>query len=445
MKRKIFIPSKINLTELLKTNPPKFKYKKDIFAFILSYFFEKLIFKKIEKDTNYIFVSSKSLQHISNDYKQYLDYLILNNVITTDNNYQVGSKPKGYNVSSTLYSSFGEYYITDTALCKKDAQKQISKFDKSTNLKFLSKWFNSNLRIDYKMAKQANSYIYNLNKSNYTDKSAFLKYAHAELSAEKIHNASFYFHRDDTSFRLHSNLTTLNKYLRNHLTYNNKTIISVDISNAQFFFSTVLFNIDFYRKDAEVLNLFNINKRIYDELNKNKKIKEINYLLENAPDNSDIALFTKQVKEGNFYEYMQKVFNASSKNNCSRDEVKKIMFYILFSSNHPFKHQYDKLKNVFEINFPLTYKLFKLLKMGEHSKLAIILQTIESHFIIDNVCKEIARTYPDLPIFTCHDSIATTIKNEKIIIETMLENANKIFGYIPHYKVESWDNSKTFR
>lgn len=40
--------------------------------------------------------------------------------------------------------------------------------------------------------------------------------------------------------------------------------------------------------------------------------------------------------------------------------------------------------------------------------LPILLQHLEADCVLDYTCKKIAKKYPDMPLFTIHDSIITT-------------------------------------
>ena len=55
--------------------------------------------------------------------------------------------------------------------------------------------------------------------------------------------------------------------------------------------------------------------------------------------------------------------------------------------------------------FPHVNSIFRMLKKEYHSSLAIMLQRIESYIVLEVICKMISKDFPDLPIFTIHDSI----------------------------------------
>jgi hypothetical protein len=58
--------------------------------------------------------------------------------------------------------------------------------------------------------------------------------------------------------------------------------------------------------------------------------------------------------------------------------------------------------------------------------------------MIQSVAKRISRERPDLPIFTIHDSIATTIGNEEYVKSIVKEEAYRITGLRVKLGMEYW-------
>jgi hypothetical protein len=435
----IFISDKINLEGLLSANPPSFPYKKDAFALLLSLIPENIINCKEGIGSKYVFISAKQLQRITKIYKPYIGYLIQNNIISCDNTYYIGEKSKGYSYSETYQTALAPYYVTDNTLIRNLTKTDLARFDKSANIDHVSKWFNDNLQINYSLAKSKNRRLYQKNLLADAQNS-YNKFAYAELAIEKLQNHKFIFSRDTTSRRIHSNITTINKHFRPFITYDNQSLVSLDYSNAQPFFSSVLFNRDFYDKSYTGLNLYKLNPTLYNEMIRNKSLKEIINFLDNIKEDSDIHSFVRHAVAGDLYSHIVDIFNNNGSNSKFEiTDIKKIIFVVLFSSNYFRQCEKFNYKNIFKINFPNVFEVFKMIKRGDNGRLPIILQTIESYLVIDKITKRIAAEYPELPLYTIHDSIVT-LKGYEFKLKPIIEQITlEVIGRVPNLKIEFWE------
>ena len=79
-----------------------------------------------------------------------------------------------------------------------------------------------------------------------------------------------------------------------------------------------------------------------------------------------------------------------------------------------------------------------MIKRKEKSLLARILQSIESDIIVNKASKRITRERPDLPIFTIHDSIATTLGNEDYVATIITEELKNLTDLDVQLGYEYW-------
>ena len=85
---KAFLPSNLNLEQILIDNPPSFAYYIDNFKYIISLVLEIPAFNKdILVTNNYVPINKKKLQKKVRDYKLYLEYLFKNKILERDNYY----------------------------------------------------------------------------------------------------------------------------------------------------------------------------------------------------------------------------------------------------------------------------------------------------------------------------------------------------------------------
>ena len=297
--------------------------------------------------------------------------------------------------------------------------------------------------------------------------------------------------------RFHSFLTRLKKELRRALTYKGKKLVSIDVVNSQPFlmvglldpmvftnntvFSkvfrynpTLVRNISLYFKNEEQSRSMSGEQITYEqsnnthnqsifisytieEVNKDNKIKEVVEILNSTTmivnylsqvfENQDVVKYISWVTSGCFYERFGEELDAYKliPKDCSdpRKMAKEITLTILFGKNDS-KKKVKKAVRAFRKIFPTVFEITEMVKFGDsadrtHSTLACTLQSFEADTILKHCCGTLAAEYPELPIFTIHDSITTIVGNEHIVKEMMINKFKNMIGYVPKLKVEHWD------
>jgi len=228
------------------------------------------------------------------------------------------------------------------------------------------------------------------------------------------------------------------------VTYNNQELVSIDLANSQPYLSTLLFKGNFYNSDES--SLINMNKLTSDtfsfpSLSSSFPPPMVVKILQYS-DNVDVENYSNLVHDGVIYEYISKEIFDQYHVRFDRIESKKVFFSIIYSGNQFIGQGEAKYKRLFRERFPNVYKIFSLIKSIEKNLLACSLQRIESYIIIDIICKRIEIERPYLPIFTIHDSIATTAGNEDYIKYLMYDEFTKLIGHKPRLKTEYWTFNK---
>src|SRR5690606_1550901 len=85
---------------------------------------------------------------------------------------------------------------------------------------------------------------------------------------------------------------------------------------------------------------------------------------------------------------------------------------------------------------PGNTRFYKTKKQGrrktdQSNALAMLLQKIESNVIMDHVVPRIEREFPELPVWTIHDSIKTVRGEEENIARMIREEAAGVIGIAP--------------
>jgi len=161
-------------------------------------------------------------------------------------------------------------------------------------------------------------------------------------------------------------------------------------------------------------------------------------------DIQEIDRYKKLTSSGNMYEKIIDMVRNKTGKIIDRKKAKEMLFTVFFSKNCFFKEGVAWLKRLFAAEFPYVYGLFALIKTefegaadGQHGRLACLLQSIESEIILDRVCKRVWKEgNQQVPIFTIHDCVVTTVGNEEFVAKIMDEELTKCIGLRPPLELE---------
>lgn len=445
------IPSSVDLEGYLKKHPPLFKYKIDYFYHIIEYICIGMEMEDLDQNAGFINMSSTRLQKVVHNYKQYLDHLLEHEFIRTDMEYIVGEKCKGYVLGKHDFHKANVKYVEiKSSVVKKNRSKALKDHraklaNTEINYPHLTRWFNKSLKIDVKGATNKVESIFpeqtgGIRGTIIGMASDKVKRYKAIYSIQKFDKQDFYYSVDLNVGRFHTNLTNIKSEIRNFITYDGLKLVNVDVKNSQPLFSTLLFNKDFYtEKKGQHINIFNIPTSFSLLSSNSFSYSSTIIMLVKTLQKSDLQEFDnyfEMVNSGEFYKkisdlvFPSRIFNKKS--------IKKLIFTIFFSNNRFIGQSKAKDKKVFSKKLPAVYNLFKAIKVKNHRALAHILQRIESIVIIEKVVKRISVEKPDLPIFTIHDSVATTIGNEDYVASIIEEEVYKLTGLNARLGMEYW-------
>lgn len=471
---KYFLPSNLDLPKLVSENPPDFKpFKMAKLVHILDLINTIPLYNKDLLRQDFTPISAKRLQKYIQNYKAYFYYLMNDlKIIETNGHYLPGESCIGYR----FIEKYNAVTIKDVDIKDNLFQRTTNRINKKfkqndTKTKYLSKHFNNKLKINFEMAgkflaeelhlKQNNFDLWDYDIKNKKFINPVKQYNHALMTAKRLAENDFYFHRDNNVYRFHSNLTNMRSVLRNAITYDGQKLVSIDICNSQPYLSILLLQSDFIiEKKAEFLS-FNrkIAKQIIEEqtskaANTTNIINNINIYIKKQQATSYIMLgemppslinsgfqeYIDLVISGEFYERLADTFlDKLGMHFKSRKELKAVIFLVLFTDNR-FLGQKDAVtKKAFKDLFPEVYEVFKQIKKHDKTVLPCLLQSIESYLMIDVIAKRIATEYPKAPIYTIHDSITTTEEFIEPVKRIMEEELAKAIGHAPKLKIEYWE------
>lgn len=435
----------------------------------------KIISKKDIKDFDSEFVPIKMvyLRTYVDKADLYVKRLIELGIIECDNKYIIGLKSKGYRLAYP-YNSTPKVILPGKNYTNQfDKKAFIGSFDNDSKLlRPLYSHFNDNLKIDYKSAikegfikywthdgEQPPIFIDDIDFENLNSVSIFKKgQGFANLAHRKAYHKfingtvipssmllmkQFYFNVDKSGYRLHTNLTNLNKEKRKYITYNGERLIAWDLKNSQPFFLNVLLSKDFWNRNNEILGYRSLkgerrSKACLRTLGIDPSITMEK--LRTIQSSSAFELFKNVTLQGNLYETLQEFTLKYSDKTISREKAKEEFIKLLFDKPYSKRNYHYDIEVAFMFGFPgLIESLDSLFKSKEYNTLSILLQQIESNVILRHVCPAIAQKYAEIPLFTVHDSIVTTEGNEELIRPIIEQEIRRVTGgFTPMLKLEKW-------
>jgi len=387
---------------------------------------------------------SKILEKIKYNYKKYFDYFVVIGLLEKLNYNTDRGRANSYRYNYKNLKIEGLEHLNFESF---DYSKLLSKsltyhpFDEEsqTSCAHLLEWMDHGLSLNLEIFLKDFSENFSINIFN-DDRDNHQKIIAAKNFYYK--GLDFYLQnwrakRDpDADNRLHTNLTNLDKEIRNYVRYQGETIKSLDIKNSQPYF-LILF-IEYVLKQArdnEYKNVYldSICRKIYG--NKCTMFEKLMQYTDNEYFMTEFCLLKNAVLAGKYYEFLGDTFDnifpisidengveiyegqfydkAIGKMRTLRFEgkrnlMKKVSMQLLYTPLTKPSQYYVTFKE----KFPSVCGFIEILKTTSEDKNSFkkfpkLLQHFESDCVLDFVTKKIAAKYPEMPLFTIHDSIAT--------------------------------------
>lgn len=240
---------------------------------------------------------------------------------------------------------------------------------------------------------------------------------------------------DTNVHRLHSVITNLQKEYRRFLKYNSNLLVNVDISNSQPYLLCLLLNPLFWDKNSNIpLNISMLPQNVQEKFAE-EHLEEIRtYVASLDWRDESLSNYVQKASEGQVYEFMLQVINSNLNTTLVRDDIKVMILTTLFSKNR----YMPKCKQYFRRYFPLIYDLISLTKKNNHKALSCLLQSIESEIILHRCCRKIwEEGNQQIPVFTIHDSICTTIDNTNFVLNIIQQTLTDSIGILPNVEAKA--------
>ena len=423
-------------------------------------------------EEGYVPINALYLRKFFKDYLSYLDYLIKTGVIITDGQYIISKKSKGYKFAPPYdsvplvkyeYQSVKEATTLVEAVPKEAFNEALDRFATNPLLEYpyLSYWYEQKkLTIDVELAEQyaykvmsekfSNGYeSWDFNKDKWCrSRNTFCKkYPRSQYNAA-IHNIeSIACHDykakiDSNVHRLHSVITNIQKDYRHFLLYDEQPLVGIDIANSQPYLLCLLFNPQFWEQSSSVsLNIDTLPPNIQALFTQEHLVEIRDYVSSLAAE--ALQEYKQIASGGRVYDHIMNLINSRRNTTLDRKSIKTMMLIVFFSKNRYYHQQGATLKRLFDNAYPEIYSLIALTKRDNQAVLACLLQSIESEIILHRCCKRIwEEGNHQVPVFTIHDSIATTTEHVEWVKGIMQEELTNAIGILPTLKEEQWNLSQ---
>jgi len=476
----VCVPNNLNFEQLAQTFPfadlptkersAQFLY---VFCGTLTALQAKRKFDK--KDKGYTNMCAKWMRDIHAQSDLFIAYLIEAGVIECDGIFIEGQKCLGYKFGySYRMIPYKEVEITDYRLKKAiRIQRQNQIAHRMENIKecmHIVKWYlNHRLTIDGAAARRWVQEYFEQSWEEIAPDTFITQKQSEELQilSDKC-NAMRYFIKqienkdydewefsvDDKGKRLHGMFTFNKKELRMFTTYAGRRLVGIDLKNSQPYFSTLLLEPEFWQSKkvrTNKLQLLDIAPEMYKVFRADGTIRRIITMLESSQSltqhNVSTGAYKSLAQSGEIYEFLlrempkrlsPKFIKHHGCRIANRRVIKREMLRIMYSCNSDARKAYYETVRAFQSIFPRVARLFEYVKDGHYEWLPRILQRVESRLILQEICKTLAQEYPQMPLYTIHDSIVTTEGNEFIVKAVVERILTERVGCPPVLNFEYW-------
>lgn len=455
---------------------------------LLSYIFNETI--KSEKSSA-LLLSDYLKAELGDEYKLVLTQLEKGGFIQLTEKFIIGVRPNGY----TLTKKYKKYQFKKVKLnspkqIRKTRRQRVNKAEEQKSLLLEQKelvhlLYSKNLRLD---TDAANTYINQLEKRlKLTLKKQHFKHKGDKEEAmevinhliEQAKNNIDKFNKTENLLlnlpkvqvrggRLHTKVSTLMSELRNFITYEGKEqLVYLDISNSQPYHLMLALQPNFWSRRSqskEAITLKNVDPFLYKKLTDSKNITRYNTILRSlkpvnesvskpmitrlSEEKRSVKYFCHLVSTGKLYKFTSKEFKSkmpvSTKLHPLRDRssAKQAFIQMLYSDDKKKVSMSAKLMKVFRKVFPEVAEVITFLKSNSNRDFALLLQQLESEFIINRISLPLLRENPGMPIYTIHDGIVTTAQYTEIVRSKIIETYVKEIGVAPDLKEEKLEAKK---
>jgi hypothetical protein len=388
-------------------------------------------------------LSSKLLEMMIGNPKRALDarkWLVDNGVLVTDHSYEPGSCCKTYHVPGK-WRQCQRWEVTKTKLADKILLARSTRSDRRSIQSALDVLFGQKTDIE----NHLDNWLNRLNIDATACKALNDRWDLIEaVAAIESHDCET---KRDQYGRYHSPVTRLFTPFRQHLHWDDRRTVSLDIKNSQLVIAGKLLKEHYLAAKQEppadvVAFLGDVQAgTLYDGL-----FADAQGLTGYMLDRKAKELRRKKWNDG-LLDFMGDSIRPQSRNEwaeakaryhranrlrdvvigdvdpITRNDFKRLLFADCFFGSIYIDNPITRL---FAAKYPSVWEWIKAKKKNDYRDFARDLQRSESALMIDCICARLMKYHPNLPITTVHDSIITTVDNAGLVERVMKEEYARV-------------------
>ncbi len=373
-------------------NPKLYEYGEEI-AYILSVIINRYHFDRRFNYGDAVPIHMKTLRNIigRENAKPAMDEALHNWLISTNRSYIPGKSSRRYELCPELCEDTLKSYEIQSPQIK----KRLTKHKLSRELKSRKNYKQIHYLLEKDLELLEIDELTDENLLYYTKDGSVGQFNSNKDSYHKILNKDWV-HSVCENDRFHTNLTNMNKGLRQHIKVGGKRLVFADLNCSQPFFLGVLLKTYIENQNGETVKNYKLdNIKLYTGIPPNHQPPT-------NPTNppydgkihTELVEFLKQVESGTFYHI------CANRLGVTKADVKENLIQVLFDK----PRSKCKWTEYYKKYFPNLYEIICKLKNNSKDELARYLQQTEAHFVF-KVCELIKEEHPELPVYTIHDAI----------------------------------------
>ncbi|MDD5151103.1 MAG: hypothetical protein PHC28_11630 [Flavobacterium sp.] len=328
-------------------------------------------------------------------------------------------------------------YITAPKLIKKvkDSFTVLPSVVRNGKYRFLGKYFDKDrLKINF---DEAVCFC----EERYLEHKDYGKYVNELNQLVDLKNGCYRIYNVlDKDGRIHSNITKLPKVYRRFLTYDDKKLAEVDLSNSIIYFIAMIIN-NHIKEDRININ-YSLNPLTVAKTLESLDMIEKELLEEKSVSGEFYELFISDFKSTFNWYKLKCMFKSVSNDefNGSYKQVRKIAKKYLLAMIFADIDSYKEVQDIFRKKFPnLLDALILFKKKFGYKSLSYLLFQMESCLMLDKVARRFnARHWRVAPIFSLHDCLITTVDYERKLEIILKEVFIEEFDIAPKVETAPW-------